>query len=79
MKTTSASRAKSTKKKSLRAKTWLGSQTLVRGLDVLEAVASGVVTLQDLAARLDLNRSTAHRLAATLVERRYLTFVPQRL
>lgn len=59
------------------AKRWLGSQTLVRGLDVLEAVASGVNNLADLAATVKLNRSTAHRLASTLVEKRYLTFVPR--
>jgi DNA-binding IclR family transcriptional regulator len=59
------------------AKRWLGSQTLVRGLEVLEAVASGVNTLSDLAATVKLNRSTAHRLASTLVEKRYLSFVPR--
>ena len=58
-------------------KRWLGSQTLVRGLEVLEAVASGVDNLADLAATVKLNRSTAHRLAATLVEKRYLTFAPR--
>jgi len=63
--------------KTARPKSWLGSQTLVRGLDVLEAVASGVNSLSELAATLKLNRSTAHRLAATLVERRYLTFAPR--
>jgi len=57
-----------------RTKRWLGSQTLVRGLEVLEAVASGVNNLADLAAAVKLNRSTAHRLASTLVEKRYLTF-----
>ena len=54
-----------------------GSQTLLRGLDVLEAVAEGPVGLPELAARLDLTRSTTHRLAAALVERRYLIFVPR--
>lgn len=54
-----------------------GSQTLLRGLDVIEAVADGPIALGDLAARLDLTRSTTHRLAAALVERRYLTFVPR--
>ena len=58
-------------------KRWLGSQTLVRGLDVLEAVAAGVTSLAELAATVKLNRSTAHRLASTLVEKRYLTFVPR--
>src|ERR1700722_19767924 len=55
----------------------LGSQTLVRGLDVLEAVASGVNRLAQLAPILKLNRSTIHRLASTLVERRYLSFAPR--
>ena len=65
------------KEKAAPTKSWSGSQTLVRGLDVLEAVASGVTSLAELAATLKLNRSTAHRLAATLVEKRYLTFVPR--
>ncbi|MBA2589123.1 MAG: IclR family transcriptional regulator [Alphaproteobacteria bacterium] len=54
-----------------------GSQTLIRGLDVLEAVASGATNLAALAEALDLNRSTTHRLAATLVGRRYLSFAPR--
>ncbi|MEO6040792.1 MAG: IclR family transcriptional regulator [Croceibacterium sp.] len=54
-----------------------GSQTLLRGLDVLEAVADGPIPLVDLSKRLGLNRSTTHRLANALVERRYLTFVPR--
>lgn len=65
------------RKKTARPKSRLGTQTLVRGLDVLEAVAAGVNNLSELAIALKLNRSTAHRLAATLVERRYLTFVPR--
>lgn len=76
-KSPSAVLPKPSKNKSIRSKTWLGSQTLVRGLDVLEAVASGINNLADLSAKVELNRSTAHRLAATLVERRYLTFVPR--
>ena len=55
----------------------LGSQTLFRGLDVLEVVAEGPITLSDLADRLGLTRSTTHRLASALVDRRYLTFVPR--
>src|SRR3954463_16410631 len=66
-----------TREGSANPKRWLGSQTLVRGLDVLEAVASGVNNLADLAATVKLNRSTAHRLASTLVEKRYLSFVPR--
>jgi len=75
MKTKKQTRITSSKgEKKATAKSWAGSQTLVRGLDVLEAISSGVITLADLAATVELNRSTAHRLAATLVERRYLTF-----
>jgi DNA-binding IclR family transcriptional regulator len=54
-----------------------GSQTLIRGLDVMEAVASGTINLGTLSEALELNRSTTHRLAATLVERRYLSFAPR--
>jgi DNA-binding IclR family transcriptional regulator len=54
-----------------------GSQTLIRGLDVLEAVAAGATNLAALCERLDLNRSTMHRLATTLVAQRYLSFAPR--
>jgi len=53
------------------------SQTLLRGLDVIEAVSDGVISLADLATRLGLTRSTTHRLAAALVERQYLNFLPR--
>src|SRR5215469_15174956 len=55
----------------------LGSQTLFRGLNVIEVVAEGPITLGDLADRLGLTRSTTHRLASALTDRRYLTFVPR--
>ena len=42
-----------------------GSQTLIRGLDVMEAAALGMVHLGALSESLELNRSTTHRLAAT--------------
>jgi DNA-binding IclR family transcriptional regulator len=51
-----------------------GTQTLVRGLEVVDAVADGATTLAELALAIGLTRSTTHRLAATLVERRYLDF-----
>ncbi|MFZ1868535.1 MAG: IclR family transcriptional regulator, partial [Steroidobacteraceae bacterium] len=54
----------------------LGSQTLLRGLDVIDVVAQGPIKLADLAAKLGLTRSTTHRLASALTGRRYLTFVP---
>lgn len=50
---------------------------MFRGLDVLEAVAGGIVDLPELAANLGLTRSTTYRLAAALVERRYLAFTPR--
>ena len=59
------------------SETKTGSQTLLRGLDVIEAVADGPILLADLARRLGLTRSTAHRLASALVERRYLNFGPR--
>lgn len=51
-----------------------GTQTLVRGLEVVDAVAGGATALADLAKAIGLTRSTTHRLAATLVERRYLEY-----
>jgi DNA-binding IclR family transcriptional regulator len=48
------------------------SQTLLRGLDVLEAVASGTSTLKGLSAHLSLSKSTVYRLATALVSRSYL-------
>lgn len=54
-----------------------GSQTLVRGLDVLAAVSQGATNLAALAETLSLNRTTTHQLAATLVEQRYLAFTPR--
>lgn len=51
-----------------------GTQTLVRGLEVIQAVSAGVTSLDELATTIGLTRSTTHRLASTLVERRYLEF-----
>lgn len=53
------------------------SQTLLRGLDVIEAAADGTINLTDLALAVGLNRSTTHRLASTLVDRQYLNFLPR--
>jgi DNA-binding IclR family transcriptional regulator len=55
-----------------------GTQTLVRGLDVIDAVAAGATNLAELATAIGLNRSTTHRLASALVERRYLDFFRNR-
>ncbi len=54
-----------------------GAQTLVRGLDVISAVAYGAKNLPDLSEALGLTRSTTHRLATTLVEQRFLNFTPR--
>jgi DNA-binding IclR family transcriptional regulator len=54
-----------------------GSQTLLRGLDLLEAVTAGPLSLAELSTTLQLNRSTVHRLASALVDRGYLKFVPR--
>ncbi len=59
---------------SARGKGPTGTQTLARGLDIVNIVAEGVGNLNDIAASLGLSRSTVHRLAATLVEHRYLDF-----
>ncbi|MBO9713868.1 helix-turn-helix domain-containing protein [Sphingomonas sp.] len=50
------------------------SQTLQRGLDLMEAVARGDSSLAALATATGLSQSTAHRLARVLVARNY--FVP---
>jgi DNA-binding IclR family transcriptional regulator len=54
-----------------------GSRTLVRGLDILHAVSCGHLDLAALAGALGLTRTTTYRLAATLVEHRYLTYAPR--
>ena len=53
-----------------------GSQTLHRGLDLIDHVIDGPVKLSELSLRMGLPRSTTHRLAYALVERGFLTFVP---
>src|SRR6185437_4030295 len=63
--------------KSARSPARLGSQTLFRGLDVIDVVAEGPIKLGDLASRLGLTRSTTHRLASALTDRRYLSFAAQ--
>jgi DNA-binding IclR family transcriptional regulator len=53
-----------------------GSQTLLRGLDLLEAVAHRSASLADLSKKSGLNRSTVHRLASALVDRGFLKLIP---
>lgn len=53
------------------------SQTLVRGLDVIEAVAvDGANDITTIAARTNMTYSTAHRIVSVLIQRRYLKRVP---
>lgn len=54
-----------------------GSQTLLRGLDMLDNVTDGPIKLADLAQRMGLTRSTTHRLANALIDRGFLTFLPR--
>lgn len=59
------------------AKPITGSQTLIRGLNIIEAVSRGASTLNALSNDLGLTRSTTYRLASALVERDYLVTVPR--
>ena len=58
-------------------KSLAGAQTLVRGLDVMIAVAANARSLPQLSEALGLTRSTTHRLATTLVEQHFLNFTPR--
>ncbi|KAF1048346.1 IclR family transcriptional regulator [Xylophilus sp.] len=53
-----------------------GTQTLMRGLTVVQAVADGASDLKALCAATGMARSTAHRLASLLVQERYLRLLP---
>lgn len=53
-----------------------GTQTLMRGLLVLEAVADGVTDVKGITARLRTPRSTTHRMLGGLVAEGYLHHMP---
>lgn len=53
-----------------------GTQTLMRGLGVIQAVAAGARDLKDICAHIGVARSTTHRLASCLVQERYLRSLP---
>src|SRR3546814_9076062 len=55
-----------------------GSQTLLRGLDILDQVVDGPIALAELSARMGLTRSTTHRLATALIDRGLLIFMPRK-
>ncbi len=54
-----------------------GSQTLIRGLDMLDKVVEGPVKLAELSQRMGLTRSTTHRLANALIDRGFLSYLPR--
>jgi DNA-binding IclR family transcriptional regulator len=54
-----------------------GTQTLLRGLGVVQAVAGGARDLKEIARLIGTTKSTTHRLASCLVEERYLRVLPQ--
>lgn len=56
----------------------VASQTLMRGLEIVDAVAQGKRTLQEISDATGIAFSTAHRLAAALVQIRYLQFEPRK-
>jgi len=53
-----------------------GTQTLLRGLALLECVAAGIGDVKGIAARLGTPRSTTHRMLTSLVAEGYLHHVP---
>ena len=53
-----------------------GTQTLLRGLALLECVAQGIGDVKGIAARLGTPRSTTHRMLTSLVAAGYLHHVP---
>jgi DNA-binding IclR family transcriptional regulator len=53
-----------------------GTQTLIRGLALLECVADGVADVRGLSERLGTGRSTTHRMLGSLVAEGYLHHVP---
>jgi DNA-binding IclR family transcriptional regulator len=53
-----------------------GTQTLMRGLAIVQAVANGARDLRALGAQTGITRSTVHRLASLLVQERYLRVLP---
>lgn len=54
-----------------------GTQTLLRGLAIIEACANGARDMRAFSAALGTTRSTTHRLVHCLVHARYLRQVPQ--
>ncbi|MDF3833139.1 IclR family transcriptional regulator [Cupriavidus basilensis] len=56
----------------------LASQTLFRGLEIVDAVSQGFTTLPEISKQTGISYSTAHRLASALTEIRYLQHEPRK-
>lgn len=54
------------------------SQTLIRGLDIIESVAAGIGDLGEIAQHTGMTYSTVHRIVLALARRNYLKRDPQR-
>lgn len=54
------------------AKKALTSQTLLRGLDVIEAVSNQALSISEIAEKTGITYSTAHRIVSVLLQRHYL-------
>jgi DNA-binding IclR family transcriptional regulator len=67
---------RSPKKAPLAAPPAAGTQTLLRGLAIVQAVAEGAHDLKTVAARVGTTRSTTHRLLSLLLSERYLRSLP---
>lgn len=55
-----------------------GTQTMLRGLNILECVASGITDVKSISKELNTPRSTIHRMLNSLVNEGYLHNVPYR-
>lgn len=53
-----------------------GAQTLMRALDILDEVLTGPIKSGDIARKLGMSKTTAHRLAHALKSRDYLSVTP---
>ncbi|WP_310534110.1 IclR family transcriptional regulator [Novosphingobium sp.] len=53
-----------------------GAQTLMRALDILDEVIAGPIKAVDIARKLGMSKTTAHRLAHALKSREYLSITP---
>lgn len=54
----------------------IGTQTLVRGLSIIDAIARGARDLKEISQAVGITRSTTHRLISSLVSQQYLRLIP---